>query len=80
MYQEADNDLTQERGSSPGRSSNNRSIFRSEALEHYIRNQEKVELPRLISIKLFRFLWIIALLLMVTGSLIVFWPLLSQLP
>ena len=78
MYQEADNDLTQERGSASVRSSKNRSIFRSEALEHYIRNQEKVELPRLISVRLFRYLWIIALLLMAVGSLIVFWPLLTQ--
>ena len=56
----------------------NRAIFRSEAREHYIRNQAKVELPRLISMKLFRYLWLIALLLLAAGSIIAFWPFLEQ--
>jgi len=58
----------------------NRTIFRSEALDHYIQNQEKVELPRLISVRLFRYLWLIALLLMAAGALVAFWPLIMQLP
>ena len=78
VYQEANNDLSREGEPDQVASSNNRSIFRSEALEHYIQNQEKVELPRLISVKLFRYLWIISLLLMIVGLLIVFWPLIEQ--
>jgi len=48
-------------------------------MEHYLQNQEKVELPGLISTKLFRTLWLIALLLMVVGSFVAFWPLIEQL-
>lgn len=57
---------------------NERDIFRAEAREHYIRNQERIELPRLISTRLFRYLWAAALLLMAAGALIAFWPLLAQ--
>jgi hypothetical protein len=79
VYQEPANDLTQEAGSTELSPPPSRAIFRSEALEHYIQNQEKVELPRLISLKFFRFLWISALLLMVAGSIFAFWPLIEQL-
>ena len=56
-----------------------RSIFRTEARQHYIENQEKVILPRLLSEKLFTILWILALLLAALGSAITFWPLIEQL-
>jgi hypothetical protein len=56
-----------------------RSIFRSEALQHYIQNQEKVVLPRLISPRIFVYLWILALTLMVAGAIIAFWPLIAPL-
>jgi hypothetical protein len=70
--------------SSNGETGNNqltreRSIFRTEARLHYIENQEKVILPRLISKKLFTILWILALLLAAVGSAIAFWPLIEQL-
>jgi hypothetical protein len=57
---------------------NERDIFRAEAREHYIRNQERIELPRLISTRMFRILWLVALLFMAVGTLIAFWPLLGQ--
>jgi hypothetical protein len=80
VSQEPINNLTQEGEPSQVPPSTTRSIFRSEALEHYIQNQEKVELPRLISVKLFRYLWIVALLLMAAGLVVAFWPLLERLP
>jgi hypothetical protein len=79
VYQEPINDLTQEEMPAQVPASATRSIFRSEAREHYIQNQEKVELPRLISVKLFRYLWIVALLLMAAGLVVAFWPLLEPL-
>lgn len=79
MYQKPANDLTQEGEPAQVPPSATRSIFRSEAREHYIQNQEKVELPRLISAKLFRYLWVLALLLMAAGSIVAFWPLIEQL-
>ena len=79
MYQEQANDPAEEGKISEDSSPTNRSIFRSEAREHYIQNQEKVELPRLISAKLFRYLWVLALLLMAAGSIVAFWPLIEQL-
>ncbi len=36
-------------------------------------------MPRLVSTKLFRLLWLIGLLLVVVGSMIAFWPLIEQL-
>jgi hypothetical protein len=56
-----------------------RSIFRSEARQRYVENQEKVVLPRLASPRVFVYLWILALLLMMAGSLIAFWPLIGRL-
>ena len=79
MYQKPANDLTQEGAPAQVPPSATRSIFRSEAREHYIQNQEKVELPRLISAKHFLYLWIVALLLMAAGLVVAFWPLLQQL-
>ena len=55
-----------------------RSIFRAEARKHYIQNQEKVVLPRLVSPQIFVYLWILALLVMAAGSIIAFWPLIRQ--
>jgi hypothetical protein len=63
-----DNHLTRER-----------SIFRTEARQHYIENQEKVILPRLLSERLFTILWILALLLAALGSVVALWPLFEQL-
>ena len=56
-----------------------RSIFRAEALQRYRENQEKVVLPRLVSPRVFAYLWIVALLLLLAGSLVAFWPLIEQL-
>lgn len=56
-----------------------RNIFRAEALDHYLQNQQKIELPRLISTRLFRVLWLVSLLLMALGALIAFWPLILTL-
>jgi hypothetical protein len=55
-----------------------RSIFRAEARQHYVQNQEQVVLPPLVSRRIFVFLWILGLLLMLAGSLIVFWPLIGS--
>lgn len=63
-----DNDLSQER-----------SIFRVEAQEHYLANQDRVVFPRLLSRKFFAILWVIALSLFILGSLITFWPLIQPL-
>lgn len=54
-----------------------RSIFRAEARQHYLANQEKVVFPRLLSHKLFLLLWLIALAFLVAGALITFWPLIN---
>jgi hypothetical protein len=55
-----------------------RSIFRSEALQHYIQNQEKVVLPRLVSPRSFAYLWIFAGLSMIAGLMTAFWPWIEQ--
>ncbi len=55
-----------------------RSIFRAEALQRYRENQDKVVLPRLISPRVFGFLWILAILLLLAGSMVAFWPLIEQ--
>jgi len=59
--------------------STERSIFRAEARQHYLRNQEQVVLPRLASPRVFIYLWILALLLMLAGASIAFWPLIGPL-
>lgn len=56
-----------------------RSIFRAEARQHYLTNQDKVVFPRLLSHKLFFVLWLIALAFLVVGALITFWPLITVL-
>ena len=55
-----------------------RAIFRDEARQHYIQNEEKVELPMVVSPRFFVYLWILSLLLMATGLIIAFWPLIRQ--
>lgn len=55
-----------------------RAIFRDEARRHYIKNQEKIELPRAISPVVITVLWILALLLFVDGLIVTFWPLILQ--
>ncbi len=51
-----------------------RSIFREQALEQYVRNQERTVFPRLVSPRWFRILWLLALALMILGIAIAFWP------
>ena len=58
------------------RVSTERSIFRTEAYENYVLNKEKVVLPRLVSSRGFVMLWIIAGLLMASGIVMAFWPVL----
>lgn len=55
-----------------------RGIFRAEALQHYIENEEKVELPKVVSPRFFVFLWIVSLFLTAVGLVISFWPLIQQ--
>lgn len=57
-----------------------RMIFRREALQRYIQNQERVVLPRLVTPRGFRALWVLALLTLIAGLLISFWPWLDLLP
>ena len=56
-----------------------RSIFRAEARQRYVQNRERVVIPRLASPRVFVYLWILALLLTLAGSIIAFWPLIGQL-
>ena len=53
-----------------------RPIFRAEARRRYLQNQEKIALPRMISSRVFIFLWLLALLLIGVGGIVAFWPLL----
>jgi hypothetical protein len=78
MFQEPTPDHVQNDGPAQALPSPERSIFRSEARQHYIQNQEKVVLPRLVSPQVFVYLWILALLLMVAGFIIALWPLIGQ--
>jgi hypothetical protein len=55
------------------------SIFRAQALQHYIENQEKVVLPNLVSPRAFLVLWVVAGLVMIAGLVFAFWPWLDQL-
>jgi hypothetical protein len=55
-----------------------RRIFRAQAEEHYLANQEKVVFPRFVSTRIFNALWVIALLLFILGLLITFSPLLES--
>ncbi len=78
MLQEPTTDRVQNSGPAQALPSTRRSIFRTEARRHYIQNQERVHLPRLASPRTFVYLWILALLLTLVGSLIAFWPLIWQ--
>ena len=51
-----------------------RAIFRREALQRYIQNQERVVLPRLVTPRAFRALWVLAVITLVGGLLVAFWP------
>jgi hypothetical protein len=79
VLQEPTTDRVQNSGPAQALPSTERSIFRSEARQHYIQNQERVFIPRLASPRTFAYLWILALLLTVIGLLIAFWPLIRQL-
>jgi hypothetical protein len=56
-----------------------RSIFRAEARQHYIQKQQRVVMPRLVSPRIFVYLWILALFLTALGSVIAFLPLIERL-
>ena len=56
-----------------------RRIFRSEARQRHLQGEEKVVLPRLASPRVFVYLWILALLLILAGAVIAFWPVIGQL-
>ena len=75
MGQEQSSHLSDDGRTREPLANNSRQIFRVQAIEHYIQNQERIELPRLISTRLFRYLWVSALLLMALGAIIAFWPL-----
>jgi hypothetical protein len=78
MFQEPTTDRVQDSTGAKAMPTSGRSIFRAEAHKHYIQNQEKVVLPRLVSPQVFVYLWILALLVMAAGSIIAFWPLIRQ--
>ena len=67
----SDRDSNAVSGSMP---STERSVFRAEALQHFVQNQEKVVLPNLVSPRAFLFFWIVAALIMVAGLILVLWP------
>ena len=78
MYPESSTNHTRQGGNNHRPVQSPRTIFREEARQHYIQNQEKVELPEVVSPRSFIALWIVALLLMGAGLIIAFWPLISQ--
>lgn len=55
-----------------------RAIFREEARQHYIENEQKVELPLVVSPRFFVYLWILSLVLMTFGLVVAFWPLIRH--
>lgn len=57
-----------------------REIFRPEALQYYVQNQERVVLPRLVTPRAFNLLWVLAALTMIGGLTVAFWPWLDLLP
>jgi hypothetical protein len=79
VFQEPTSDRDQNNGPAGVPPSPERAIFRAEARQRYIQNQEKVVIPRLASPRVFVSLWILGLLLMVAGFLIAVWPLIGQL-
>jgi hypothetical protein len=79
VFQEPTSDRDQNSGPAEAPPSDDRAIFRPEARQRYMQNQEKMALPRLASPRVFVYLWIAALLLTVAGFIIAFWPLIGQL-
>jgi hypothetical protein len=77
VFQEPATNRAQNGGPAQALPSAERSIFRAEARQHYLQNQEKVVLPRLVSRRVFVALWILALLLLAAGSMVVFGPLIG---
>jgi hypothetical protein len=73
VFQEPTTDRAQDGRPAQALPSAARSIFRAEARQHYLQNQEKVVLPRLVSRRVFVTLWILVLLFLVAGSIIVVW-------
>lgn len=51
-----------------------RAIFRREAMQHYVHNQSRVVLPRLVTPRAFRLLWVLGFLTLAGGLLVAFWP------
>lgn len=56
-----------------------RSIFRAQARRQEQQGQVTVVMPRLVSQRAFGVLWLLAVLLMVAGCLVAFWPVISPL-
>ncbi len=78
MYPDRTSDSDHDRNIDQGLVAPERDIFRAEARQHYIQNQEKVELPVAVSPRFFTYLWIVSLLLMAIGLIVAFWPLIQQ--
>ena len=72
-------DFDQESEESRTPSIRDRSIFRADALERHSQNQDRAVYPRLLSPRGFRILWIAAVLFLVAGVAITFWPLIGPL-
>ncbi len=51
-----------------------RAIFRTQAIDQYLREREKAVLPRVISPRAFGLLWALAGLLLALGFGVLFWP------
>ena len=77
MFQEPTTDHAQNGRPAQALPTAARSIFRAEARQHYLQNQEKVVLPRLVSRRVFITLWILALLFLMAGTIVVVWPLIG---
>ncbi|NCF69060.1 MAG: hypothetical protein GWP61_24130 [Chloroflexi bacterium] len=78
MYNDRTTDRIQSGDIERTKQANERAIFRDEARQHYIQNEEKVELPMVISPRFFVYLWVLSLLLLIPGLIIAFWPLIQQ--
>jgi hypothetical protein len=79
VFQEPTSDRDQNSEPAEAPPSADRAIFRPEARQRYIQNQEKMALPRLASPRVFVYLWIAALIFTVVGFIVAFWPLIGQL-
>jgi hypothetical protein len=78
VYEETNIAAEQGDGAETVQNAAGRQIFRIEAYENYVQNKERVVMPRLASSKGFAALWAIAGLLMASGLVMAFWPLLRQ--